>query len=140
MFTGPAEFYEADVARRKKLRPAIAHDGAKPVARQQTYRDILKVASDKTYTLKEVFEATRRAYGMSACEMIGPGRAYVYSRLRHAAWYVASRHTKASTTRMGAMWNRDHSTVVHGLHSVLERMDEYVDKIDAIERELFKGQ
>ncbi len=61
MFTGPAEFYEADVAKRKKLRPTIS-DVPKPKRLENpVVRDVLRLGSENIYTLRGVFEATRRA-------------------------------------------------------------------------------
>jgi chromosomal replication initiation ATPase DnaA len=150
MFTGPAHFYEAAEAKRKRIPPTRFHDEPKLLSELKPRRDIIAIAtkpkrdilhikSEYIYTLKQVFDATMRAFQLSVCEMTGPNRAHAYTRTRHASWYLSRKYTKASSSRMGAMWKRDHSSILAGIEAVERNPDAYRERIEAIEAELKKG-
>jgi chromosomal replication initiation ATPase DnaA len=61
--------------------------------------------------------------GFSRAELFGPSRNPVLSHSRHALWWLLRRDTKLSSTAIGLMFKRDHSTVLSGVKAHQRRLD-----------------
>lgn len=54
-------------------------------------------------------------YGVTADDIMGDVRSRNISWARHAAFYAVKAATGASLLRLGRIFNRDHSTILHGI-------------------------
>lgn len=69
-----------------------------------------------------VVAATARFYGVTAALINGAPRYREVVRARHIAMYIAKKVTGLSYPSLGREFNRDHSTILHGVKQVEERL------------------
>lgn len=62
----------------------------------------------------QVMRATAAYYDISAEALTGPSREMRFARARQVGMYLARRLTPQSTTAIGRVFKRDHTTVLHG--------------------------
>lgn len=140
MFYAPKHFYNDDQSR--------GHLPWQEIKRQQAimakfdpkrdYIDVSAPADLGRATMREVIDATLRASGLTASELVGPTRYRRVMVVRHASWRVARKWTTCSLPQIGKLWRRDHTTIISGLKRVAKYPHVYAGIIAAIERELAK--
>lgn len=74
-----------------------------------------------TPLIADVIRETARAYGMTEDDLTGPRRSRRYAWPRHIAMMVARHHTCRSWDRIGKVFNRDHSSIIHGVRRATQR-------------------
>jgi len=77
-----------------------------------------------TPTIASIQTAVAQFYNIAPAEMTSPRRARQFSRPRQVAMYLARTMTSHSYPTIGVYFGgRDHSTVMHGVSAVKERLD-----------------
>jgi chromosomal replication initiation ATPase DnaA len=71
--------------------------------------------------VKDVVEVTSKVFDVPARDLFGPWRNRKIVHARHAASWLARKHTAKSYPQIGAILNRDHSTIMNGVRQVEER-------------------
>ena len=103
--------------------------------------NIVKTPIRKTINFEMIVENTAEYFGLD------PNVIYTKSRVRDIAdarqmiMYLCSKHTGLSTPAIGAKLNREHSTVLHGISAVKDRLTtsrETSDALASIEQALMK--
>lgn len=142
MFYAPKHFYNDGESRgylpwqtEKIYKKQIKGFKADP---KRDYIDVTAPTDIGRSNMRQVIDATLAASGLTARDLVGPSRFRNIMLVRHASWAVARKWTTASTTQIGKLWHRDHSTVVSGLQRVAKQPHVYAGIIAAIERELVK--
>lgn len=109
----PDEFTDIDVAKRiarlcdrKELEKHIEVDGL--TTRRNSFASIAR--------------ATSRVFDVSLDELKGRGRSNNLIKPRHVIYYLANTELKLSLTNIGRLMNRDHTSILHGVNSVREKM------------------
>lgn len=69
-----------------------------------------------------VVESTASAYGVSAGDVLGRSRKEPIATARLATYYIMYHKHNASTTSIGELMGRDHSTVYTGIKRVGRRI------------------
>ena len=90
----------------------------RPLQRRSQDRGEMQGPPEWNATAEEIFQALFDVTGMVKRELTGPQRFKSYVRARYVAMFLLQRHRRLSTTKIGQIFNRDHSTVVHGTHRV----------------------
>jgi chromosomal replication initiation ATPase DnaA len=65
-------------------------------------------------TPQEVMHAVANYYGIGISDITGYSRRFNVLRARQVAMYLSCKNTKTSTAQLGRIFNRDHSTIIHG--------------------------
>jgi chromosomal replication initiator protein len=86
------------------------------VARQAL--DGLYRAPQAHLSVAYVIDAVARAHDLRAADLTGPRKHQKLTRPRHIAMYLARKYCGASFPELGRDFDRDHSTVQHGVHKV----------------------
>ena len=73
-------------------------------------------------TAEEIIEKVARAYQLEPDALKGRGRSRNVTSARQTAMYLMCRKGGMSTTQVGKVFGRDHSTVMYSLRCVAERM------------------
>ena len=68
--------------------------------------------------LLELARRVARKHSLSVEEMLGPWRGPAESHARHLLWAVLYARGHWSTTRIGALFGKDHTTVLLGMRRV----------------------
>jgi len=84
--------------------------------------DLQLLFTRRRRTVAEIQQAVARFYHLRQDALIGPRRHYEVSRPRQVAMYLARKHTRASFPQIGRLFRRDHSTIVHGVQMVKQRL------------------
>ncbi|MBB4657777.1 DnaA ATPase domain-containing protein [Parvularcula dongshanensis] len=93
-------------------------------------------------TVEDVFDFTVRTFGLTKEEVAGRARKQPIVRARHAFCLAARKLTDTPLTAIGAMINRDHTTVMHSVKAaeILAETDAvFGDRITAIFDEFERG-
>lgn len=69
---------------------------------------------------RNVVRAVSMFYDVSVNDILSARRNASICNARHVAYFLTREMTPLSTTQMGAKFNRDHSTIVHGLGKIRE--------------------
>jgi chromosomal replication initiator protein len=69
-----------------------------------------------------VFELVAKFYGMAKADLLSGDRTQHVAMVRHIAMYFARVHCRLSYPELGGVFGRDHSSVIHGVHSVERRI------------------
>lgn len=92
-----------------------------------------------------IMAAVAETHKMKVSDLKVKTRKLKYKQSRFEAMYLIRRHTLLSTTEIGVLFNRDHSTVIHACRNVSNEMDVYPDfklkmiKYDKLFERLSKG-
>lgn len=65
-------------------------------------------------------------YGVTPEDIMGRGHGRQFVAARHAAYYAVKVATGANLPRLGRIFDRDHSSIIHGLRKFKERAREAV--------------
>lgn len=86
----------------------------------------------------EVVSIVAQHFDVTPVEVFSRSRTKRFSEARHASFWILRQHTKLSFEEIAEQFDRDHSTVVHGVRSMerkrkksewLNQMIEYLDMI-----------
>lgn len=82
-----------------------------------------------SHRIRPVISAVAKYYGVSLRDIVARRRTREYLRPRHVAMYLAKRLTKHSLPALGRVFERDHTTVLHGCRRIakLRRQDPELD-------------
>lgn len=86
-------------------------------------------------TIRAIQEAVCEAYGLTLQAMLGERRSVTIARPRQIAMYMAANLTNRSYPTIGRAFDRDRTTVMHGvsiIHGLLLRDSEMAAKIAEI--------
>ena len=118
------------MSRRERTRRKV--DAAAPppwlgdlVAFNEALRGFFIVRSSNMAVLsaKRIRDAVMEHYGLTLAEIAGRGTIRRCAWPRQVAMYICVRHSGLSSTRIGEVFGgRDHSTVLHAMRAVTERM------------------
>lgn len=84
--------------------------------------------------MARLVKATAAATKMFSVDILGPVRMFPFCRARWAVWQVL-RERGYSYPRIGAHFNRDHSTIIHGVKQaakLYETSPEFADLVDML--------
>lgn len=96
----------------------------------------------RSVTIEDIFDYTARTFGLTKEEIAGRARKQPIVRARHAFCLAARKLTDTPLTGIGAMVNRDHTTVMHSVKAaeILAEADTvFGDRITAIFDEFEQG-
>ncbi|MEM8799781.1 MAG: chromosomal replication initiator protein DnaA [Pseudomonadota bacterium] len=86
-------------------------------------QDMLR-AHDRRVTIDEILRKVSAHYGLRLSDLLSPRRARSVSQPRQVAMYLAKRLTTRSLPEIGRKFgNRDHTTIMHGIKKITERLE-----------------
>ena len=89
-------------------------------------------------TIDEIMEKVCNHYGVSQQSAFGKSRKRNYVQVRQVSMYLAQKHTKMPSSRIGQLiGGRDHSTVIHSCNAVEQRLKidkAFVAELSSIEK------
>ena len=95
----------------------------------------------------EIKDAVAEAFGVSVSALVSDRRSMDLAKPRFAAYAIYRDHTKFSLPRIARIFNRDHTTVMHGLKRVEELLAEddvfkrrYQHSLDLIEINILESE
>jgi hypothetical protein len=95
----------------------------------------------------EIKDAVAEAFGVSVSALVSDRRTMDLAKPRFAAYAIYRDHTKFSLPRIARIFNRDHTTVMHGLKRVEELLAEdgyfkqcYSRSLDLIESNILESE
>ena len=74
-------------------------------------------------SIRVIQELVGAKTGFSLYEMRSDKRHRPLPYARHLFWYLTSTHTKLSLMAMGKFLEKDHTSVIHGIRRIKERME-----------------
>lgn len=90
--------------------------------------------------VQEIIKVVAKHYGVSMMDLLSARRTKDVVRVRHIAMYLAKNLTLRSLPEIGRqMGGRDHTTILHGVRKVtnrLEKQPELAAEIEQIKRRL----
>lgn len=73
-------------------------------------------------TIHEIQRLTAARFGVTRCDLLSRRQGFAQARPRQAAMWLARHVTPCSFPEIGRAFDRDHSTVMHDIRKVDERM------------------
>lgn len=67
---------------------------------------------------REIVSKICTHFGIAEAEVLGDGRTKTVVHIRHLAMYFVRRECALSLVEIGRMFNKDHSSVVHGVRRI----------------------
>lgn len=83
---------------------------------------VLEGSTPLPKTITELAEIVARHRSVSVASLFAPGREQYAVDTRAIVFFLARKHTGASTPMIGRMFNRDHGTVLNGVRIAKEQM------------------
>lgn len=99
----------------------------------EVIRHSVKEKITKTVNFDMIVENTAEYYGISPDVIFSKVRVRDIADARQIIMYLCNKHTGLSTPAIGAKLNREHSTVLHGITAVKDRLTYSKDVAAAIE-------
>ena len=99
----------------------------------------VRVAAPKSINFDMIVEATADYYNINPDIIFSKSRLRDVADARQVIMYLSSKHTQLSSTSIGQKLNRSHTTVLHGITAVENRLSyakEMKDAIATIEKDL----
>lgn len=94
----------------------------------------------KEITIDGILERTCAAFGIEREDLLSSSRKAAIVVGRQVAMYLAQKHTRLSTTKIGAaIGRRNHATVIHSCQSVQQRMEtdrDFRQQVEDLEQQL----
>lgn len=87
-----------------------------------------------TINFDMIVENTAEFYGLNPDAIFSKSRLRDIADARQMIMYLCSKHTNLSTPAIGAKLNREHSTVIHGIAAVKDRISTSRDTAQALEQ------
>lgn len=94
---------------------------------------IVKTPIRKSVNFDMIVESTAEYFGLNPDTIFTKSRLRDIADARQMVMYICSKHTGLSTPAIGAKLNREHSTVIHGISAVKDRLATSRDTADAVE-------
>jgi chromosomal replication initiator protein len=85
-------------------------------------------------TVAAIQESVAAVLGITRDELLSPRRTPRIARARQLAMYLAREMTSLSLAQIAREFDRDHSTVLHAIRSVSQRLEPGSETVDAIHR------
>jgi hypothetical protein len=85
--------------------------------------------ADGSLSFNDIGKVVTEVFGVTRLELESQRRNPHLVRARHTFYWLARRFTACSFPQMGAWFNRDHTSVLHGVKKVDRRFQEYSDNI-----------
>lgn len=85
-------------------------------------------------SLEAIQDAVCAAYGLSRAELVSSKRTPHVARARQLAMYLAREITPMSLTQIARAFDRDHTTVIHAIRAVDQRLEPGSDTAGAVHR------
>ncbi len=85
-------------------------------------------------TLREIQDAVCKVQGVAREDLLSPRRSPRVARARQLAMYMARELTPMTLAEIARGFDRDHTTVIHGLRAVDERIEPGSPTLEAIHR------
>ena len=95
--------------------------GSAYVAMQMQCGHRLAGAIERT-TARRIVSQVSEAHHMTCKDLIGPCRTGLVSRARHEAMYRMRQELELSFSQIGRIFQRDHTSVIYGIHRHTERV------------------
>jgi chromosomal replication initiator protein len=112
-----------------------------PISLSLAQSQLERVHRDRTGNVSPelILKITAETFGVSVRDIKGPKRVRTIATPRKVAMYLARTHTDASFPELGAVFGRDHTTIISAVKSVeklVAKGDPMRHRIEAIERRL----
>ena len=126
------------------LRRVVAHAQLLPgkEVSLETTQDVLKDmlrSYDRRTTIDEIQKKVAEYFNISVKEMQSSRRARTVARPRQIAMYLAKQLTSRSLPEIGRKFDRDHTTVMHGIEKIeneLQNDDNLKNTIDILKKKI----
>lgn len=109
-----------------------------PLAEQVLKRTVR--SQEKNITLDNIVDACCEHWNCSHEDLYSKSRKASIVTVRQTVMYLAQKHTKMTTSRIGLLiGGRNHATVLHAIHQIIDRLAsdrEYKSHVSAIEAQL----
>lgn len=96
----------------------------KPVSSISVFDQILTLREGKSYAASAIYEAVATVFNIPMTELTGISRIKRVSRARQLIFSMCAEFTGMSSTWIGRLLKKDHSTVLHGC-GVVASLPEY---------------
>lgn len=117
-------------------------DSPTPATQDITIRSDPSPQFVSNISIRKVLDTVAAKYGISYVEMTGKCRTASYVRPRQISQYLAIRLTGKSTTMIGRVFQRDHTTVLHSkwrIEELLKSDPKLGKEIQTLQEELLGG-
>ncbi|GIU93254.1 MAG: hypothetical protein KatS3mg011_2160 [Acidimicrobiia bacterium] len=108
---------------------------------ERVLQDLLPGHETKAVDGPQIIRATAAAFGCPVDEVLGPTRRQPIVLCRQVAMYLCRELTDLSLPKIGALFNRDHTTVMHAIEkvkSVMRTDREVFDQVSELSHSLRK--
>jgi hypothetical protein len=82
--------------------------------------------------VKRIIRETAERHGLRAWDITGPGRFANYVAARMEACWLAALETDVSLNEIGRLLDKDHTTVIHAVRTMNDRMGTNVRKLGGV--------
>lgn len=109
---------------------------------QDVLKHTVKPSTKKVLNFDMILEVTSEHYNLNPDAIFSASRMRDISDARQVIMYLVHKHTQLSSPAIGHKLNRKHTTVLHGINSIKDRLPyskELTEAVNAIETELFKS-
>ena len=86
-------------------------------------RDVCSPNKKKVITPEFIMEVVAEQFGLSIQDILSKKRDDTRSSARQIAMYLTSEYTDLSKTEIGDLFNKDHSTVIHNIKKISEKIN-----------------
>jgi chromosomal replication initiator protein len=99
---------------------------------RETLKDLL-AAGDRTITIDEIKREVAAYFGIKIADLVSKRRTQNLVYPRQLAMHLCRQLTSSSLPVIGKMFGRDHSTVIHSLNMISQKMKTSVEVKNTIE-------
>jgi hypothetical protein len=124
------ELFEHYLAVRARMNRAVKHtnkileSAAIPEAPQPLEEDKTVLPFSSVNKIKMICKYVGAIYGLTVNDIVSARRTLKLVEARHIVCYVSRHATRYSYPQIGRAINRDHSTVIHAVYQIEERIKE----------------
>ena len=117
-----------------ELKVTKKHVQPLPVAAVEPVQEAPKPVAEPTVCLSReiILKATAKHFGLTLSDLKGLSRNRKLVLARHLYSYIAHLETRSSYPSIAAMIRRDHSSVLHGSHKIMHRVEKHKKDIAGI--------
>jgi len=108
------------------------------VGLSKRHKDIVRFSGERTSTAN-ILKSISLVTGVDFNSMVGKSRVRQVVLARHIAMYLIYRYNNLGLKKVGNMFMRDHSSVIHANKSVQDQMDtdkSYLETVEQIKENL----
>ncbi len=88
----------------------------------QDIRSRTAFSTSKNLSPKQIIDKTAKFFSLTSGDLLGKSRVKNIKDARQVAMYLLSKELKLSTTKIGQEFSKDHTTIMHGIAMVEDRM------------------